>query len=243
MGDFLYRAIRLLRYSFAYRCVGQENIQGDGPGIYVANHLDSVGPVEVVLSVPMRFHPWVVAEMTDPKRAPRYLYDDFVGPIWHLRERFGMAVAAVLSRLTVGLLLGLGCIPMDLHRRRYMGAFRRSLDLLQAGGNLLIFPEDPQGPLDQATRMRPFMAGFLLLCRQYERAAGHQLPLYPVAVHRERRIVAIGTPLFFSPAGAGRQWREDILQARDRLQAAVKELYRALEAGKGPAGDQSQESR
>jgi 1-acyl-sn-glycerol-3-phosphate acyltransferase len=226
VSDFLYQAVRLLRFPFAYHCTGLENIRDSGPAIYVANHLDSVGPVEVVLSVPVRFHPWVIAEMTDPKRAPRYLYDDFVGPIWHLRERFGMAVAAVLSRLTVGLLLGLNCISVDRNRRRYMGAFHRSLARLEAGGNLLIFPEDPKGPLDPATRMRPFMAGFLLLRSRYERLAGHQPPVYPVAVHRERRIVSIGTPLFLAPPG--KEWRADVLQARDRVQAAVKELYRAV---------------
>ena len=233
MGDFLYRAVRLLRFPFAYHCAGLENVLDDGPAFYVANHLDSVGPVEVVLSVPLRFHPWVIAEMTDPKRAPRYLYDDFVGPIWHLHERFGMAVAAALSRLTVGLLLGLDCIPVDRSRRRYMGAFRRSLELLQAGRNLLIFPEDPQGPADPQTRMRPFMAGFLLLRPQYERLTGRPLPVYPVAVHRERRTVAIGVPLFF--ASEGKPWRAEVEQARDQVQAAVQGLYHQLGDGEEPA--------
>jgi hypothetical protein len=236
MSDLLYRAIRLLRFPFAYRCIGMENVQGDGPAIYVSNHLDSVGPVEVVLSVPVRFYPWVIAEMTDPKRAPRYLYDDFVGPIWGLRERVGVPVATVLSRLTVGLLRGLGCIPVDRNRGRYMGAFRRSLALLEAGKNLLVFPEDPKGPMDPETRMRPFMAGFLLLCSKHARLTGHQLPLYPVAVHRERRVVAIGVPLL---ASLGGHWRADVLQTRDRVQAAVKEMYRSLEKGQlevsGPA--------
>ncbi len=227
MGDSLYRTIRLLRFPFAYRCVGLENIQDGRPGIYVANHMDSVGPIEMVLSVPVRFHPWIVAEMTDPRRAPRYLLDDFVAPTWHLRGRLGLAVATALSRITVGMLRGLGCIPVDRRRHRYMGAFRRSLELLQAGRSLLIFPEDPQGPADPQTRMRPFMAGFLLLCPQYERAAGRPLPLYPAAVHRGQRVVSIGAPLFY--ASEGKPWRAEVEQARDQVQAAVDRLYRQLE--------------
>jgi len=229
MSNLLYRAIRLLRFPFAYRCIGMENVEGNGSAIYVANHLDSVGPVEVVLSVPVRFHPWVIAEMTDPKRAPRYLYDDFIGPICGHDERLGLPISAILSRLTVGLLRGLDCIPVDRNRRRYMGAFRRSLTLLEAGKNLLVFPEDPNGPIDPATRMRPFMAGFLLLCTKHARLTDRQLPLYPVAVHRERRVVAIGAAL---RASSGGHWRADVLQTRDRVQAAVKDLYLAVEEGK-----------
>lgn len=231
MGDSLYRTIRLLRFPFAYRCAGLENVQDGGPAIYVANHLDSVGPIEMVLSVPVRFYPWIIAEMTDPRRAPRYLYDDFVAPGWHLRGRFGLAVATALSRITVGMLRSLGCIPVDRSRHRYMGAFRRSLELLQAGRNLLIFPEDPQRPADPQTRMRPFLAGFLLLCPQYERAAGRLLPIYPVAVHRGRRIVSIGKPLFYTPEG--KRWRAEVEQARDQVQAAVEALYRHLEDESG----------
>jgi 1-acyl-sn-glycerol-3-phosphate acyltransferase len=226
MSDLLYRAIRLLRFPFAYRCAGLENTRDDGPAIYVSNHLDSIGPIEVILSVPVRFYPWIIAEMTDPRRAPRYLYDDFVGPICGHDERLGLPIATILSRLTVGLLRGLGCIPVDRNRRRYMGAFRRSLALLEADKHLLIFPEDPKGPADPVTRIRPFMAGFLLLCRQYERQAGQP---YPVAVHRERRAVTIGTPLFFASTEA--HWRMDVLRTRDRVQAAVQGMYQKLEEG------------
>lgn len=227
MGDTLYRAIRLLRFPFAYRCVGLENVRDGGPAIFASNHLDSVGPVEVILSVPVRFYPWVIAEMTDPGRAPRYLYDDFVGPICRHDERLGLPIATVLSRLTVGLLRGLGCIPVDRHRHRTVSAFRRSLALLEAGKNLLVFPEDPKSPADPATRIRPFLAGFLLLCPQYARAAGRPLPLYPVAVHRERRVVEIGAPLSF--AAAGTYERADVLRMRDQVQEAVVRMYRELE--------------
>jgi hypothetical protein len=223
--DTLYKTIRLLRFPFAYHCTGLENIPDRGPAIYVANHLDSVGPVEVVLSLPVRFHLWVIAEMTDPRRAPRYLYNDFVHPIWHLGGRFGMAVSTVLSWLTVGLIKGMGSIPVDRNRRRYMSSFRRSLALLQEGRSLLIFPEDPAGPMDPETQMRPFLCGFLLLCPMYERLAAGRLPVYPLAVYRQGRIIAAGKPLFFESHG---NRSGDARAFGRRLQQEVGTLYRAL---------------
>jgi hypothetical protein len=83
-----------------------ENIQGSGPAIYTANHLGSLGPSQAILSVPVRFYPWVVAEMMDPARAPGYLYDDFVGPELHLDGRAGIALTTVISWISVRVL---GC--------------------------------------------------------------------------------------------------------------------------------------
>ncbi len=224
--DLTYKAIRLLRFPFAYRVSGMENIRDGGPAIYVANHLDSAGPVEVVLSLPVRFYPWVIAEMSDPRRAPRYLYDDFVHPIWHLRGRFGMAVSTVLSWFTVRLIQGMRCIPVDRRRHRYMNCFRRSLELLQQGQNLLIFPEDPQGETDPETHLRPFLSGFLLLCPLYQQLAAAPLPVYPLAVYRPRRIIAVGRPLFFESHSARRG--DDARRAGRQLQQEVAVLYRTM---------------
>jgi len=227
MSDTLYQVVRFLGSSFAYRCTGLENINGSGPAIYVANHLGSVGPVEVILSVPVRLYPWAIAEMTDTRRASPYLYDDFIHPAWHLSGRFGMAVSAVISRLAVGLINGLGSVPVDRRRGRYMTPFRRSLSLLDEGKNLLIFPEDPDGPLDPNTLMRPFMGGFASLCFMYQRLTGKQLPIYPLAVSSQCKTVSVGRSFFLEPQGNS---RHDIRRACAYLQEEVRKLYEALQA-------------
>ena len=84
MGDILYRIIRLLGRPFSYRLIGARNMHYHGPAIYVANHLGSIGPIEVILSMPVRFLPWVIAEMADFRRAPDYLCDDFIHSAWRL---------------------------------------------------------------------------------------------------------------------------------------------------------------
>ena len=136
-----------------------------GLAVFIANHLGTIGPIPIILSLPIRFYPWIIAEITDFKRAPRYLYDDFVHPDWHLNGRFGMLVSTLLSKITVHMHNSIGCVSVDRKIGWTLEGFRNSLSLLEEGKNLLIFPEDPRLSLDPDTLMCPFMSGFVGLCR------------------------------------------------------------------------------
>lgn len=221
-NDTFYKLVRLAGTPFRYRTVGQEHIQSDGPAIYVANHLGSVGPVQVILSVPVRLYPWVIGEMTDFQRAPRYLYDDFVHPAWHLQGRLGAAISKPLSWLAVWIMRGLTAVSVDRNRGRCVDAFHHSLALLAEGKNLLVFPEDATRPPDPETRLHPFLCGFIALCYMHERARGDRLPIYPLAVHPASRTIAVGEAIFFEDNGDRRQ---DIRRTCERLQGKVRELY------------------
>ena len=236
----LYRFVWRAGGAFRYRVVGREQAQDAGPAIYVSNHLDALGPIMSVLSIPVRFHPWVIGEQTDPRRAPRYLYDDFVSPAWHLNGRLGMAVSWALSRITVPLLTGLGCVSVDSTRHETLPAFRRSLELLTAGENLLIFPEEASSPEEPESRLHQFQCGFIGLCSMYERATGDRLPIYPVAVHAGRKAIAVGQPVFHENRG---DRHVDVQATCDRLRERVRELYLALEAGEEQALGKAPETK
>jgi hypothetical protein len=179
----------------------------------------------MILSVPLRFYPWIIAEMTDPRRAPRYLYDDFIGPTWHLGQHFGMTISTLLSRVTVGLLKGLGAISVERNCGPCVEAFWRSLALLMEGNSLLIFPEDPAAPADPETQLHSFLCGFVALCYMYEDATGKRLPIYPAAVHPGSKTVAVGKAIFFDKDS---NRREGVRRTCGRLRGDVQELYCAL---------------
>jgi 1-acyl-sn-glycerol-3-phosphate acyltransferase len=223
----VYRAFRAAGAPFRFRVVGLENVESAGPAIYAGNHLGSLGPIQAVLSVPVRFYPWVVAEMTDPARARQYLYDDFVGPELRLHGRGGIALATAISWISVRLLNSAGAIPMDSNRGRIIDAFRRSLDLLAQGKNLLIFPENTAEPIEPATGMHPFKCGFAELCWIRQQATGERVPVYPMAVHPSSRTLAIGKAMFIPHGGAR---RGDLRAACIALSQEIRELYVGLSA-------------
>jgi|GEM_PF-306128 len=229
-SDSFYRVARFLGSPFAYRCVGTENITGAGAAIFIANHLGSTGPIECILSLPLRLYPWVIANMTDPQRAPAYIYDDFVRPELHLSGWMGKLMAALLGRIAAALLTGLGAISVDGARHWTAPAFRQSLELLGRGRNLLIFPEDAKGPLEIDTQMHPFLYSFVWLCHAHQRKTGDRMPVYPVAVVSTSKTVEIGAPLYFAldeTTGV----RTSYQQFCDQMEDAVRSLYLARQRG------------
>ncbi|MHB9034795.1 MAG: hypothetical protein ACYC6L_17330 [Anaerolineae bacterium] len=230
MGDSFYKLARTVGRPWAFELRGSQNLQPGLPGIFVGNHLAGNGPIQAILTIPVRLYPWVIAEMADKTRARAYLYDDYVAPVWHLRGKLGMAVSGIVSRIAVALIHALGCVPVDRTFHHYLDTFRKSLTLLVQGSSLLILPEDRTQEIDAATKLYPFMFGFLYLCRQYHRVTGSDLPLYPFAVVPETHQVIIGPAHYLLPSAHS---RKEIIQMRDELQAAVAELYVSVNQAPG----------
>lgn len=226
-GAFLYNATRALGAPFRYRVVGLENIRDGGPAIFIANHLGSLGPIESILSLPVRFYPWIRAEMTDLQRAAAYLHGDFVGPEWQLRGRVGLIVSGLLSQVTVRLINRVGSVAVEGAGYVPVEAYRRSLALLIEGKNLLIFPEDNVLPADPQTGLHPFQCGFVGLCSMYRRASGAELPIYPMAVHSGNRAIAVGKAAYLVDEG---NHREGVRATCSRLREEIASLYLALES-------------
>ncbi len=226
--SLLYGVVRRLGAPFRYRVVGLDNIRDSGPAIFIANHLGSTGPVAAILSLPVRFYPWVRAEMADFRRAAAYLYDDFVSAELRLTGRAGRTLSWLISRISVCLINGIGCVAVEGPQHVVVSTYRRSLDLLIAGKNLLIFPEDNIQPADPETGLRPFKCGFIGLCRIYERASGSRLPVYPMALHPGRRTIAVGDAAYLDDNGDPRC---DVRTTCQRLRSDMGNLMLALEAG------------
>ncbi len=223
----VYRTIRAIGAPFRFRVSGLDHVRDGGAAVYTANHVGSLGPVQAILSVPVRFYPWIIGEMLDPIRAPRYLYDDFVSRDLRLEGWAGMTVATAISWISVRLLKGAGAIAIDNNRGRIIDGFRRSLELLAEGANVLVFPEDNRGPIDPQTRMYPIKPGFAQLALMHRRATGEQVPVYPMAVHPRARRIAIGSPMVIE-GGNGR--RSELEHACAELREQMVDLYRGLDA-------------
>lgn len=225
MSDSLYKSLRLLRLFFRYQVVGLSNLPKSGPSLLVANHVGSTGPVMLFLSLPLRFYPWVIADLTDRRRSPDYLLARFVDTSLHLRGYFGRCLAKLISMITVPLLRALGCVAVETHGTWTGAAFRRSLELLTRGRHILIFPEDPALPLDQETMIYQFKFGFVHLCQMYHDRTGTSLPVIPIAVHPRGRTIAIGPTQYY---GGNGYVEPDVAEFATHLHGLVRSLYQGI---------------
>jgi len=96
--------------------IGEENLPRRGPAVFIANHLDATGPIATACSIPMRVHPWVIADMMDKGLAPLWLQADFVERQLHFKPPVSRWVARALCRISV---------PFFLFSRLHSGLPRR----------------------------------------------------------------------------------------------------------------------
>jgi hypothetical protein len=201
---------------------GEENLPVEGPDVFIANHLDAIGPIACCCSLPMRVYPWSVGDMMDPKLASDYLKKDFCEKTLHLKPPLSLNFSRFLANITVPMFHALGCIPV------YKGDYKRmqetlnmSMDILRQGKFLLLFPEDPNMEADEITGIKPFQHTFARLGEMYHAETGKRLAFFPLAIHL-RNIIQAGEPVFYNPVHKTGMERQRI---KDLLETEVRRLY------------------
>ncbi len=223
MNDATYRLLSGLFDAFLWggELVGEENLPKRGPAVFVANHLGAMGPIAVLASLPVRVYPWVIGDMLDKEKAAAYLVKDFVEPQLHIPPPASHWLAWGISKISVGLLRSAGCIAVW-QGEQLLETYRRSVDLLLDGKNLLIFPEDPHQEWDSQARMTPFQKGFARLGEFYYQRSRRALAFVPLAVHLETYRVRVGEKVVFNPAVNPVNER---LRIKHVLESSIREMY------------------
>jgi len=225
MTDLFYTISRLVGTPFKYRIEGLENIVYGQPKVFISNHAGSIGPLSILISLPVRLHPWVIAEMVDIPRTADYLYQDFVLPAWHLDGHIGKRVSYLLAPIAVSVINSVQPVAVDRNRGIFRAAFKQSLDLLCAGENLLIFPENPGREEYGFHEIRPFLGGFCWLGRMYLNATGKPLTIQPMAVYPPNRRMILDVPVTLDLSG---DYRVAIDRSINELQVIIMRLYKKI---------------
>jgi hypothetical protein len=204
--------------------VGGENL-GEGPGVIVANHMGSIGPIGICASLPMRVYPWILGDTVDKVKGPETVSKDFAEKILRLKPPMSLKVAQGLCKISIPLLLSLGCIPVPTTHQEQEKMFETSINLLKQGKFLLIVPEDPKGePPDPHTGIRPFKRGFLHLGETYAQETGQRLRFYPVTVH-EAGWVKVAKPIAYNPSNDAKSERMRMINL---LEGTIKAMHREI---------------
>jgi len=215
------------------KLVGEENLPKHGPAVFISNHMDALGPIAIVDSVPLRMKTWMVAEDVDKDLAPAFLQKDFVERQLHFNPPFSRWFSLVLSRITVPFLTAIGSIPVY---RGDADGIRKTLEMSMVAlceeRYILVFPENPLLPADPATKMNPFRHSFARMGEMYYAETGKCLEFYPLTIHPKRYVV-VGKPVSYNPLNpAGRERR----RLCDLMETTIKKMYLHPDPGAQDAG-------
>lgn len=162
----------------------------DSNAIYLANHSGASGPLTLSLYMPIFIIPWGAHEMVGNYRSRwKYLYYVFYQQKLKYSKFKSFVIATLFAIISKMLYRGMQLIPtyQDL---RFKNTLNHSIDVLNMGLSVLIFPEDSNdGYLDVITS---FNAGFVLLGERYYKETGKDIPIYPLYYQKRKNAFVIG---------------------------------------------------
>ncbi len=199
--------ILLLRPLFYVRVIGKEKVRLT-PGVstvFTCNHGEIYGPIVTNLYIPFSFRPWVIHEITEPDRSAQYLYQNTVSRQRWIPERLKLPAAKLVMVFLAWVMRSLDSITVYRDKpRELIKTFRDTASAMEAGDNILIFPENPNDEsLDKAGYLREgvgeFFTGFTMIAQIYHQKTGKCAQFVPIFADKKRRTLTFGEPIFYDP--------------------------------------------
>ena len=203
-------------------CVGAERIP-DEAVILVGNHCQAHGPLVGELRLPLARKTWCAAEMMERREVAAYAFRDFwsQNPKW--THPFYKALAHAITPLSVVIFNHAETIPVY-RDSRVLSTFRITLQTLEAGTSVLIFPEHD---LRHNRILDDFQDRFIDVAKLYYRRTGKAPAFVPVYICPALKKVCFGEAVRFDPENPLETERARIkAELMDRITALAEALPR-----------------
>lgn len=220
--------ITLLRPLYYHRVSGKENLAGyeDGSMILICNHGEIYGPVVANLYVPIAFRPWVISEMMERDAIVEHMYQGTMVRQKWIPERLKRPLINLITPLFMWVFESLEAIPVYRgHPRELMKTFRETLNAMQAGDNILVFPENGEDHgAGQTGYVREgvgkLYTGFAMIAPMYYAKTKKSAVFVPIYASKKRRTLTIGKGIVYDPQS----------NATDEKLRIVDELLASMQA-------------
>lgn len=203
-----------MRPFYYHKIMGRENVPNDEDcvNVFVCNHGEIYGPIVTNLYVPFSFRPWVISEMMDKKAiAARTAVGAFERFRW-IPEKMRLPLANAVAPLIAWIMRSVDSIPVYYQDpRKLMGTFRESVNAMEAGDNILLFPENSDDTPDhhyKLTGVSHFFTGFTMLGPLYYNKTGKCVHFVPIYADKQNRVLTFGKPTDFNPDNAPNDEKE-----------------------------------
>ncbi len=177
-------------------------------GIILSNHEGTDAPMslEIYCDKPVRM--WGASEMNSGL-IPMYKYQTRV--YYHEKKHWNLHLARlfclIASPLTNLFYKGLNLIS-TYRDGRLLKTLRESVNALQQGDNIVIFPEDStQGYLETLQGFHPGFVALAEVCRK----KGMDVPIYITYFRKKDGLYIVDKPVFYSQLIANKETREEVI--------------------------------
>lgn len=222
--------IALLRPLYSHTVIGKENIAAyeEGSIILVCNHGEIYGPVVAHLFVPVPFRPWVISNMMDKAAMVEHMYEGTMIRQKWLPIKWKKPLVKLISPLFIWLFESLDGIPVYRgNPRELLKTFRLTAEAMQAGDNILLFPENGEthevGAIGYAQEgVGDLYTGFAMLAPVYYRKTRKNAVFIPIYGSKRLRTLTIGEGIVYNPHAPATDEKLRIVQG---LHQSMQDMY------------------
>lgn len=227
-----------LRPFYRHKLVNADHIRQDSknPIVFLSNHGEIYGPIVCSLFFPVPIRFWTISSMMSSSREVRdYMYENTFSKKTFLPVFVRKGLAALLGWMSVNVMSQLESIavyrdsPMKLRE-----TVRQSIEAMESGDNLLIFPESPDGKY-QKGGIGEISPGFVMLAEAYWKKTGKRLRMMPVYADRKNRTITFGEEIRYIPEN-GYSAEQDRIVRETREQILRMSGYKEEETENGDPG-------
>lgn len=222
--------VRLLRPFYYHTLLGCENAAGleDGAMVLVCNHGELYGPIATNLYIPISFRPWAISKMMERDAIVRHIYENtMVRQTW-LPAFLKLPLTKLVSLLCLWAFNSLEAIPVYRDDpRSLIKTFRQTVEAMQAGDNILLFPEHdrPEAPGQRGYVLEGVGAlytGFAMIAPAYYAKTNKRAVFLPIYASKHLRTITIGAGVTYNPDAPATAEKLRIVQT---LVTRMQEMY------------------
>ena len=215
-------SIGILRPFNRHQMVDLDHVKQDpsNPIVFLGNHAEIYGPIASALCFPVPVRFWVISKMMFRKKdVCAYLYENTFSKKTYLPVFIRKLLAWYLGWLSVNVMNALRAIPVYRDSpMKLRQTIRQSIEALEKGENLMIFPEQPEGGKYVKGGIGELSPGFLMLAEAWWKKSAKKLRIMPVFANREKRTFTFGEEIRYEPENGYASEQERILrEAFDQL--------------------------
>ena len=213
-----------MRYVVNICLVNADHIQTDdeNPLVFLCNHGEYYGPMACKIYIPVPIRAWVVSSMMNDKKAvTKYIYDNTTSRQEGMPEIEKRLLARMAAWLSVNVMGQLEAIPVYRDSpQKLRETFRITMEAMEAGDNLLIFPENPENkyPSEGIGELSP---GFVMLADIYWKRKKKRLRMLPMYADKKTRTITFGEIFEFNPENNLKDETERVIEETTRQIRAI----------------------
>ena len=191
---WIFRIIKWLAWLIfpKFKLTGTENLP-DEPCVLVGNHCQMNGPVSAELYTPGKHYTWCIGEMMHWKEVHDYAFQDFWSGKPKSIQWFYKLLSYLITPISVVTFNNANMIPVY-HDARLITTFRQSVERLQEGAKIVIFPECYD---EHNNIVHDFQDKFVDLARFYYKKTGKELCFVPMYIAPRLSLITYCEPIRF----------------------------------------------